>query len=136
VSDEKPLTVEEIDEGLLLADEATPGPWTTSTDHGTLNHVAWTTAHGWVHSDRSGIRCAPSADSEKHVRQDAKFIAAAREGWPRALLEVTRQRQAMLTAMQALENGDTATALRVLRPEFPDYTTPLEPATEADDTGT
>lgn len=82
-----------IDEALALCEKATPGPWDTDEDETgrvwrrlPTEYIASAKfdppADGHGQASRRS-ECNPRTFDQRH--NDAAFIAAAREGWPKAL---------------------------------------------------
>jgi hypothetical protein len=64
---------------LALCEKATPGPWTCCTNrHPTTSGFSF----GWIEGP---IENWCWTDEWRSSRNDAKFVAAAREGWPEAI---------------------------------------------------
>ena len=79
------LTDREITDALALCEAATPGPWAYETP---LPPAGATEVHWPVSLADDDVM--PVCD---YIRlEDARFIAAARTGWPKALEEVQRLR--------------------------------------------
>lgn len=82
----------EIDAALELAEKATPGPWKTGGTGELLMRGKWgigsLTCHEYVAEDCPVI-------PEVEQRDNAAFIAASRNGWPKAL-------RALKTAIEGL----------------------------------
>jgi hypothetical protein len=97
------ITDDDLSRWEALCAAAAPGPLEVGAPAGTPEHApAGTVALSTVYDD-AGTQVADCFDnraaSDLQCEADARFFAAAREGWPRTLAEVRRLR-VLLTATQ------------------------------------